>query len=926
MRGRYRLDRVLGEGGFGTVFDGVDLETSQPVAVKVLHAHLMGHREIATRFRREALAVTQIGHPNIVQVLDAGEDADAHFIVMERLNGRDAAHALAEDGPFSIARAVTILRQICDALAAAHQRGVVHRDLKLDNVFLLADDRVKLLDFGVSKFLDAVDTASLMTRTGTTIGTPFYMSPEQAQGKKSVDHRADIYALGVILFKLLTGQHPFEDESYPMLVLKICTEPPPPLTRYRGDVSPALEAVYERALAKDKEDRFESASDFSAALAPFAAHEGAPTLLDAPRTIQSKATALSTGPTELSVDRVTGEPVSSALDEAATAAEASVQKGRGLWLGLAALLLLGGGAFWWMSQEEAPTPEPPQEAALPRPGPPVVQPWTVPEGTELGWRWLNPLPRAMPTWNDVEAGGAGLVAMVGDKGRAARLVGTSLQNWPSGTEADLHAVDWIGPAQAIAVGSEGAIQLLLMTGPRALASGVDTELRDVAALGLTSAIAVGDDGMLLRVDALQPSVLSSGREENFYGVHAQESVAWVVGQRGIVLRVEGENVHVERESAPSAASLRSIGGCDGAIYAVGDDRTVLRREQNGTWVDVRVSAREDWTDVACDAGRVVASGNHGSVLLLSGSRSVRIEGVDRGFRGVGSADGARTWLVGEGGLLAQLRDNHLVILTAGPSGTLFDVNTLGGSLVAAGRWGTVLRYDGSRFTTVESPTDAAISALTLLEEDRLLGVGDHGTLLEITWDAVQPVEGPEEYSWRDVVSADGLILAVGTDGALLRGTPGALVATRAVEDRGLWTVSGTPADAVIGGDEGIVLRATQTAARVVAGCGETTHRGSWRDADGVTWLVGDGPIQRLEGERCTPEERPGEGALYAIGIGPRGRPFAVGAGGAAVERNEEGAWEAVDLDTEFELRTVYATERDIYIAGVGGVVLRHPRL
>ncbi len=932
IAGRYRLEGVLGEGAFGAVYDARDEQTGERVAVKVLHAHLTGHREFAARFRREALAVTRLGHPNIVRALAAGDDGGESYLVMERLQGRDGAQALAEDGPFSLARAVHVVSQICRALQAAHEQGIVHRDLKLDNLLLTTsegdEDFVKVLDFGVSKFLEGVDSASLMTRSGVAIGTPFYMAPEQAQGRKDVDHRADIYAIGVILFRLLTGQHPFEDSSYPMLVLKICTEPPPPVGRFRADVPPVFEAAVQRALAKLPEDRYASCREFEAALAPFAAHDAPPELLDAPSTSASRAAALAQAPTALSIDRITGRPLSPALEEGAVQAEQAVRQGVPGWRLGAFLLLLAvvGTAVWWVSADvggEAPEARP-GVSRLPRPRPPVIRPMRVPEGMDLGWRWVNPLPRAMRSWNDVAVGGPGLVAMVGDQGSAARWRDGALAAWPTGVEADLQALEWIGPAQALAVGDSGTVVALLMSGARTLHVGTEADLRDVAALGPTDAIVVGDEGTILRLQGFRPQRIEAGRSEHFFGVHAVGDRAWVVGQRGIVVRVEGDRAVVERE--PNGASLRAVGGCGPSLYAAGDGGRVLRRGTDGRWAVLRGMPREDWTGVACDGGRVVLSGSRGGVLLVAGERGVRLEsGGERGFRAVDAAEGAAPWLVGDGGLLARLEGDHLVLLTSGPTETLFDLATLGGRLVAVGRWGTILRYDGQRLTRAPSPTDAALTGVAALSPDRLLAVGDHGTLVEIRWDAAALIEGPREHSWRDVVAAEGVALAVGTGGALLRGAPGAWAQSE-VSGGGLWAVAGTPDDALAVGDEGQVWRVTLATAERRATCGVQTLRGVWRDGD-EAWIVGDGgSIWRLRDEGCEREESGVSAALHGVGPGPRGRPMVVGEHGVALERGADGSWTVMDIGTDLGLYAVHATDRDVFVVGAGGVVLRHPRL
>jgi len=275
LQDRYRIVRQLGEGGMGAVYEGEHLLIKKRVAIKCLHAQYAQNPEVVARFHREALAATSIGHQNIIEVTDLGRFPDgAVFMVLEYLQGRDFARLIDDEGPQPLGRIVHIMMQICDALTAAHGKEIVHRDLKPENVFLIkrGDDAdfVKLLDFGISKMKSSSDSpGSNMTRTGMALGTPYYMAPEQAQGLKNVDHRADIYALGVILFRALTGQHPFDHDSYPMLVLKICTEPPPPLRRYRPDLPPEIEQIAAKMLAKTPDERFQNCAAVKAALKPY---------------------------------------------------------------------------------------------------------------------------------------------------------------------------------------------------------------------------------------------------------------------------------------------------------------------------------------------------------------------------------------------------------------------------------------------------------------------------------------------------------------------------------------------------------------------------------------------------------------------------------------------------------------------------------
>jgi serine/threonine protein kinase len=281
---RYRVEKRLGQGGMGTVYVAEHLGIGKRVALKCLNPEYAANAMVVERFLREARLATAAGNEHIVDVTDIGKLPDgAPFIVMELLEGRELGDALAQDGPFVIGRAVRILRQACDALAAAHDKGIVHRDLKPDNLFLAKRTRdpefVKVLDFGISKLTESGKVQKL-TGTGMTLGTPHYMSPEQAQGLSSVDHRTDVYALGVILYELLVGELPFDEETFPMLVVAIVTRDAPSVRARRKDVPFELDAVVQRCLAKDPELRPQSVAELGAVLEPFEALEPKPELVE----------------------------------------------------------------------------------------------------------------------------------------------------------------------------------------------------------------------------------------------------------------------------------------------------------------------------------------------------------------------------------------------------------------------------------------------------------------------------------------------------------------------------------------------------------------------------------------------------------------------------------------------------------------------
>ena len=265
LDGKYRIQRELGRGGMGTVFAAIQDPIDRQVAIKVLLSSLVGDEVAMLRFEREARTISRMRHPNTVTIYDFGRTpANEPYIVMELLEGETLGDVLRRDGRVEPWRACRIIRQACASLAEAHREGIVHRDLKPDNIFLTslgeATDWVKVLDFGLAKLADN-DATPRITQQGKVFGTPRYMSPEQANGSP-IDHRSDIYGLGVILFEMLTGMAPFSAETILALLLKHISDPPPPFAQIRPDlqIDPRLEHVVREALAKDPLDRPQSVS------------------------------------------------------------------------------------------------------------------------------------------------------------------------------------------------------------------------------------------------------------------------------------------------------------------------------------------------------------------------------------------------------------------------------------------------------------------------------------------------------------------------------------------------------------------------------------------------------------------------------------------------------------------------------------------
>ena len=264
LAGRYELGERLGVGGMSTVRVARDRRLERDVAVKVLAEHLAEDPQFVARFRREALAAARLVHPNIVQVFDFGldEPSGRHYIVMERISGQSAAEILRDRGILPVSEALAIVAHACRGLDHAHRHGVVHRDIKPGNLLRSEDGIVKVADFGIARNMG--DESSI-TQVGSVLGTAAYLAPEQAHGEE-VGPQADLYALGVVTYQLLSGRLPYEAQSLTELALKQQREAPPLLNRLNPEVTPQLAAAVDRALALDPRDRFASAEEMREAL------------------------------------------------------------------------------------------------------------------------------------------------------------------------------------------------------------------------------------------------------------------------------------------------------------------------------------------------------------------------------------------------------------------------------------------------------------------------------------------------------------------------------------------------------------------------------------------------------------------------------------------------------------------------------------
>jgi eukaryotic-like serine/threonine-protein kinase len=352
IENKYRIVRLLGQGGMGAVFEGENVRIRRRVAIKVLHAGFAEKADLVQRFEREAQAAGRIGSEHICEVLDLGIlPGGERFMVMEYLEGEPLASRMQTCGQMLPAQIFPIVIEMLDGLGAAHEAGIVHRDLKPDNVFLLRNlagraDFVKILDFGVSKFnpLGQQDDGMSMTQTGAVMGTPYYMSPEQAKGVKGIDHRSDLFSVGVILYEAVTGRVPFEAETFNELMFKIALEDPPPPETLTPQLDPGVGAIIRKALAREPAHRFPNAAAFARAMRDWMASGRVVSTPPPAGVALSQRGAQQMPPGTPAPWSSTGAGGASALPVK--------QSGAGLWVlvALGLLGLVGGGAAFFLTR------------------------------------------------------------------------------------------------------------------------------------------------------------------------------------------------------------------------------------------------------------------------------------------------------------------------------------------------------------------------------------------------------------------------------------------------------------------------------------------------------------------------------------------------------------------------------------------------
>ena len=362
--GNYLIKSKLGEGGMGAVYLGEHPLIGKRVAVKVLLEELSAKEDIVQRFFNEAKAVNDIGHQNIVdfgKIKLEGTPNDTVYFIMEFLEGDGLNSRLRRTG-LSLAETMHVMEQCCSALLASHAKGIVHRDLKPENIYLCprGGDKnfVKILDFGIAKLTgDGGMGQSQKTRTGLVIGTPAYMSPEQCEGKGQIDHRSDVYSMGVVMYELLTGRVPFPGEGFGEVLVAHLTKTPEPPSQLNPDIKPEIEAIVLHAIEKDRNRRFQNMDEFHSALKDPAAHMMAYRPL--PGYTPSNGPSFGDNPTVVGQARPTGGPMTGvgARPTTLSGAAGEVEGGGGssktpVFIGLAVLLAAGGaGAFFLLKSK-----------------------------------------------------------------------------------------------------------------------------------------------------------------------------------------------------------------------------------------------------------------------------------------------------------------------------------------------------------------------------------------------------------------------------------------------------------------------------------------------------------------------------------------------------------------------------------------------
>ena len=401
---RFQLERLLGQGGMGSVWVAQHLTLHIPVAVKFVDPTLGAREEVRSRFAQEAQSAAKINSPHVVRMVDYGTDEYGRpYIAMELLHGEELARRLEREPMMGLRDVSRLLSQAAKGLTKAHQAGITHRDLKPENIFLTEEDdgfSVKILDFGIAKADSPIGGFSHRTGTGQIVGTPTYMSPEQALGTGQIDFRSDLYSLAVVAYRCVTGRPPFESSGLGELIVAITSRPPTPPSALRREATPAIDAWFARGMAKSPAERFSSAKELADSFiiaCGFSTISGA---FSSPSAASSGSAQTSSGYAAASAVGGSGQKPSTLLSSASTQDDepAIVPKRSALPLVLGGVLVLGaviGGAAW-MKSSSAPAPKPGAELSETRPLDSSVAPPPAPTPTPTQPIVVAPPPTSAP--------------------------------------------------------------------------------------------------------------------------------------------------------------------------------------------------------------------------------------------------------------------------------------------------------------------------------------------------------------------------------------------------------------------------------------------------------------------------------------------------------------------------------------------------
>jgi len=508
LGGRYKIQSLIGQGGMASVYKAHDPNLHRPVAIKVIHPHLSDNPDFFRRFEEEATAVAQLRHPNIVQVYDFAHDEGLYYMVMEFVMGetlQTRLKRLNESGRLlSNEEAATFTAEICEAAHYAHERGMIHRDIKPANIMLDVNGRAILMDFGIARMVDAAQH----TATGTVLGTAMYMSPEQIQGLQ-IDARADIYSIGITLFEMLSGKPPFEADSAMTLMMMHLNDPVPNLQEMQVNTPPRLVAITNKALAKNRDERYQSANEMAAELRqlpdqPQAAAAGVPatapdaTIVEAAvmagagETIVEGAAAVERPAEEVQYQPTLVEQPVQPVQQAAAPAAAPptesmpVEKKRRTWIPILVVLLIaiiGGGGYFAYSNffaggtgSPAATPTAVAAAVLPATDTPEatqeealeetqeVIPAAQPEATETALPSPTSTEAPTPTPAPVTIGGADKIAFISGKNVwVANLDGSELTQLTDNSSEKTY-LRWLPDGQGLSYISGKCIEAVSLAG------------------------------------------------------------------------------------------------------------------------------------------------------------------------------------------------------------------------------------------------------------------------------------------------------------------------------------------------------------------------------------------------------------------------------------------------------------------------------